>query len=377
MNTEIVDTLKREKRLDAAGYRSLLESRDPDTAAYLHETAKGVSVQRFGRGIYIRGLIEFTNICRNDCLYCGIRKSNRNIRRYMLADNEIIDRCSCGYGLGFRTFVLQGGELPDEKDDFIEEVCRLIHGRFPDCAITLSLGERREESYRRFFNAGATRYLLRHETHNPAHYAMLHPAGMSLENRLRCIARLKAIGYQTGTGIMAGSPYQTVDNIIEDIQYIQALRPQMIGIGPFIPHRDTRFAGWYRETAFQDTNGNGNKTDGMTGSTDRSGREDRRAELTLKLISIFRLMFPDALIPATTALATVANDGREKGILSGANVVMPNLSPPWTRDSYSLYDDKASSGSESAEGLAELESRLARIGYHIDFSRGDYSENCI
>ena len=370
MNTEIVDTLKREKRLDAAGYRSLLESRDPDTAAYLHETAKGVSVQRFGRGIYIRGLIEFTNICRNDCLYCGIRKSNRNIRRYMLADNEIIDRCSCGYGLGFRTFVLQGGELPDEKDDFIEEVCRLIHGRFPDCAITISLGERREESYRRFFNAGATRYLLRHETHNPAHYAMLHPAGMSLENRLRCIAGLKAIGYQTGTGIMAGSPYQTVDNIIEDIQYIQALRPQMIGIGPFIPHKDTPFGGLCYGTEYR------NRTVGGPGPATREA-EDMRLELTLKLISIFRLMFPDALIPATTALATVANDGREKGILSGANVVMPNLSPPWTRDSYSLYDDKASSGSESAEGLAELESRLARIGYHIDFSRGDYSENCI
>lgn len=370
MGTELVDTLEREKRLDAAGYRSLLECRDPDTVAYLHETARRAAVRRFGHGIYVRGLMEFTNICRNDCLYCGIRKSNRNISRYCLTAEEILGRCSFGYRLGFRTFVLQGGELPDEADDFIEKVCSLIHGRFPDCAITLSLGERREESYRRFFNAGATRYLLRHETHNPVHYAMLHPAGMSLENRLRCIARLKAIGYQTGTGIMAGSPYQTVDNIIEDIQYIQALRPQMIGIGPFIPHKDTPFGGLCYGTEYR------NRTVGGPGPATRAA-EDMRLELTLKLISIFRLMFPDALIPATTALATIAPDGREKGILSGANVVMPNLSPPWTRDSYSLYDDKASSGSESAEGLAELESRLARIGYHIDFSRGDYSENCI
>lgn len=377
MGTELVDTLEREKRLDAAGYRSLLECRDPDTVAYLHETARRAAVRRFGHGIYVRGLMEFTNICRNDCLYCGIRMSNRNISRYCLTAEEILGRCSFGYRLGFRTFVLQGGELPDEADDFIEKVCSLIHGRFPDCAITLSLGERREESYRRFFNAGATRYLLRHETRNPGHYARLHPADMSLENRLRCMDWLKAIGYQTGTGIMVGSPYQSTDNIIEDIQYIRSLRPEMIGLGPFIPHRDTRFAGWYRETAFQDANGNGDNTDGMTGNAGRNGREDRRMELTLKLISIFRLMLPDALIPATTSLATVANDGREKGILSGANVVMPNLSPPWTRDSYSLYDDKASSGSESAEGLAELESRLARIGYHIDFSRGDYSENCI
>lgn len=348
MDTGLIDTLEREKGLDAAGYRSLLECRDPDTVAYLHISARKTALQRFGHGIYIRGLIEFTNICRNDCLYCGIRKSNRNVRRYCLSKEEILDRCSYGYAAGFRTFVLQGGELPDEADGFIEDVCREIHRIFPDCAITLSLGERREESYRLFFNAGASRYLLRHETRNPGHYSRLHPDGMSFWNRLRCLDELKSIGYQTGTGIMVGSPYQTVDNIIEDIQYIQSLRPEMIGLGPFIPHKDTRFAG--------------------------SGPvPDRRTELTLKLISIFRLMFPDALIPATTALATITPDGRERGILAGANVVMPNLSPPWTRESYSLYDNKASSGSESAEGFQELEASLEKIGYHIDSSRGDWA----
>ena len=344
---ELVAALEKEKRLDPDGYRSLLECRDPESVAYLHGTAREAAARRFGHGIYIRGLIEISNICRNDCLYCGIRKGNGNIRRYLMTPEEILGRCSAGYRAGFRTFVLQGGELPDEADSLIEEVCRLIRLGFPDCAITLSLGERKEEAYRHFFKAGATRYLLRHETHDPRHYSRLHPPEMSLRNRLRCLGVLKDIGYQTGTGIMVGSPCQTMANITDDILYISSLKPEMIGLGPFIPHKDTTFAGF-------------------------SPLPDRRLELTLKLISIFRLIFPDALIPATTALATIAEDGCEQGILSGANVVMPNLSPPEVRDSYSLYDNKACSGSESAEGLGELEARLERIGYHIDFSRGDY-----
>ena len=373
---ELVAKLMTERKLEACEYRSLLlcDARD---SAILHEAAREEAVKRFGNGIFIRGLIEISNICRNDCLYCGIRKSNHDITRYRLTGEQILQCCRLGYRLGFRTFVLQGGEIPEtgENERELEKTVCDIHSEFPDCAVTLSLGERSQASYTRLRKAGAERYLLRHETRNPGHYARLHPADMSLENRLRCMDWLKAIGYQTGTGIMVGSPYQSTDNIIEDIQYIRSLRPEMIGLGPFIPHRDTRFAGWYRETAFQDANGNGDNTDGMTGNAGRNGREDRRMELTLKLISIFRLMLPDALIPATTSLATIAPDGREKGILSGANVVMPNLSPPGKRASYSLYDGKASHGSESAEGLAELESGLARIGYHIDFSRGDWSRH--
>ena len=256
--------------------------------------------------------------------------------------------------------------MPDDADSYIEDLCRRIRAGFPDCAITLSLGERREESYRRFFEAGATRYLLRHETHNASHYSRLHPAEMSLDKRLHCLETLKSTGYQTGTGIMAGSPYQTVDNIIEDIQYIQALRPQMIGIGPFIPHKDTPFGGLCYGTEYR------NRTVGGPGPATREA-EDMRLELTLKLISIFRLMFPDALIPSTTALATISADGREKGILAGANVLMPNLSPENIRGNYSLYDGKASSGAESAEGLDALKTRIERIGYHIVTDKGDYN----
>ena len=367
MITELVDTLKREKRLDASGYRSLLECCNADEISYLHSSAQETAIGRFGHRIYIRGLIEITNICRNDCLYCGIRKSNRNISRYWLSTDEVLARCSFGYERGFRTFVLQGGEMPDDADSYIEDLCRRIRAGFPDCAITLSLGERREESYRRFFEAGATRYLLRHETHNASHYSRLHPAEMSLDKRLHCLETLKSTGYQTGTGIMVGSPYQTMDNIVEDIVYIGRLQPEMIGLGPFIPHKDTVFSGWYSE---HQPSANAEGMDNYSGRTDLY---DRRIDLTMKLISIFRFMFPDALIPSTTALATISADGREKGILAGANVLMPNLSPENIRGDYSLYDGKASSGAESAEGLDALKTRIERIGYHIVTDKGDYN----
>lgn len=342
----LTEALREKKRLDAYGYRDLLTASGQDVTDMLAGAAREVAVRRFGHGIYIRGLIEITNICRNDCLYCGIRKSNTGIPRYRLSFKKILECCGLGYSLGFRTFVLQGGELPDSQDDSIEDMCTGLRSVFPDCAITLSLGERSDESYRRFFRAGADRYLLRHETHNQAHYSCLHPKEMSLAHRLHCLEILKETGYQTGTGIMVGSPFQTVDNIVEDILFIQDFRPEMIGLGPFIPHKDTVFAGWTPD--------------------------NRTLELTLRLISIFRLMFPDALIPATTALSTLVPDGRELGILAGANVVMPNLSPASVRESYSLYDGKASSGAEAAEGLEELKSRLDRIRYHISAGRGDY-----
>lgn len=394
----IVSRLSRERELGAEEYRALLVCRDEEAVAMLHEAARETAVRCFGRKIYIRGLIEFTNICRNDCCYCGIRKSNTHVSRYCLSKEEILNCCREGHRLGFRTFVLQGGELPDSADSMIEEVCAAIHSEFPDCAITLSVGERREESYRRFFAAGASRYLLRHETRNPSHYSRLHPSSMSLDNRLRCLEHLKDIGYQTGTGIMVGSPYQSIENIVEDILFIRKFRPEMIGLGPFIPHKDTPFG--------QD------KILPMFGQ-DRSipvfGSE-RSVDLTLRLISIFRLMFPNALIPATTALASLPMNGlstvlaegrtsvhggaavsdiseqstvsgipegttisgRELGILAGANVVMPNLSPAGVRGSYSLYDGKASSGSESAEGLAQLRKALEGIGYDVTVDRGDY-----
>lgn len=335
--TDLIDRLRTHHRLDAEEYRALLLCEDAGTVDALHRQAREVAVAHFGHKILLRGLIEFTNRCRNNCLYCGIRKGNGNVFRYELTQEEILACCREGERLGFRTFVLQGGELPAAKDDWIEELVARIHKEFPDCVITLSLGERSREAYGRFFRAGAGRYLLRHETYNAAHYGKLHPAEMSLSHRLQCLEWLKEIGYQVGTGMMVGSPYQTVEHLVEDLLFIERFRPEMIGMGPFIPHRDTPFASF---------------PPGDIG-------------MTLKLLSIFRLMHPSAWIPATTALATLAPDGRERGILAGANVVMPNLSPPCQRANYSLYDHKAATGAEAAEGLKELEERLKGIGYEI------------
>lgn len=333
----LINRLRTHHRLDAEEYRALLLCEDAGTVDALHRQAREEAVSRFGHKILLRGLIEFTNRCRNNCLYCGIRKGNGNVERYELTQEEILACCRMGERLGFRTFVLQGGELPAAKDDWIEELVARIHKEFPDRVITLSLGERSREAYERFFRAGAGRYLLRHETYNAAHYGKLHPAEMSLSHRLQCLEWLKEIGYQVGTGMMVGSPYQTVEHLVEDLLFIERFRPEMIGMGPFIPHRDTPFASF---------------PPGDIG-------------MTLKLLSIFRLMHPSAWIPATTALATLAPDGRERGILAGANVVMPNLSPPARRANYSLYDHKAATGAEAAEGLKELEERLKGIGYEI------------
>ena len=340
----IIDKLCQEHTLNAEEYRSLLLCQDTETNAYLQQKAQQTALNRFGNAVFIRGLIEISNRCRNNCLYCGIRKSNTMVSRYSLSRETILSCCREGYALGFRTFVLQGGEDVSQTDDWVTETIACIRQEFPDCAITLSLGEKSKEAYQRFFDAGANRYLLRHETFNEEHYGSLHPSEMSQAHRLQCLHWLKDMGYQTGTGIMVGSPEQTIEHLVEDIQFIEHFQPQMIGIGPFIPHADTPFA---------------NKPAGSI-------------ELTLKLISIFRLMHPSALIPATTALASLSPDGRERGILAGANVVMPNLSPSSVREKYTLYNHKAAFGSEAAEGLKLLEEQLNKIGYTISYSRGDH-----
>lgn len=340
----IVDKLCQEHTLNAEEYRSLLLCEDAEVLGYLKEKAQQTTIARFGREVFIRGLIEISNRCRNNCLYCGIRKGNTMVSRYALSRETILRCCREGYELGFRTFVLQGGEDVSQTDDWVEEIVSAIREKFPDCAITLSLGEKSKEAYQRFFDAGANRYLLRHETFNEMHYRKLHPSEMSRDNRLQCLQWLKDIGYQTGTGIMVGSPGQTIDHLVEDLLFIERFRPEMIGIGPFIPHADTPFA---------------NEPAGSI-------------ELTLKLLSIFRLMHPSALIPATTALASLSPDGRERGILAGANVVMPNLSPSDVREKYTLYNHKAAFGSEAAEGLKLLEKQLNKIGYTISYLRGDY-----
>lgn len=340
-----VDTLELEHILPPEQFRGLLdEDSDSPAVKYLFSRSRDVTDRVMGRRVRVRGLIEITNICRNNCLYCGLRRDNRTLTRYALTDDEILDCCRRGHEAGFRTFVLQGGENPAVKE---EDVCRIvseIHRRYPDSAITLSLGEWPDEAYRRFREAGATRYLLRHETHSASHYSRLHPREMSLDNRLRCLDTLKRLGYQTGTGIMVGSPWQTLDNIAEDLEYMARLQPEMIGIGPFLPHSATPFARC------------------KAGSLD----------LTLRLIAILRLMFPQANIPSTTALATLSPEGRIRGIQAGANVVMPNLSPQAVRDQYSLYNNKAHSGAEAAEGLQTLSRELETIGFTITTERGDY-----
>ncbi len=342
---KLINKLRSEQQLTATEYTALLTCTDADTLTYLQQQAQQVAEERFGRKVFIRGLIEIGNRCRNNCLYCGIRKGNPKAVRYALSREDILRCCRNGYAHGFRTFVLQGGEDPARTDDWTEETVSAIRREFPDCAITLSLGELSREAYERFFRAGANRYLLRHETRNEAHYRSLHPDEMSLSHRLQCLTWLKEIGYQTGTGIMVGSPGQTTAHLVEDLLFIQEFQPEMIGIGPFIPHIDTPFAA------------------ASAGSV----------ELTLRLLSLFRLMHPAALIPATTALATLAADGRERGIQAGANVVMPNLSPDEDREKYTLYNNKAAFGAESAEGLPYLAQRLEAIGYRISTERGDYN----
>lgn len=324
----------------------LLNNFDDSTREELAKQAQSVSKQKFGNKIYVRGLIEFTSYCKNDCYYCGIRRSNKNAQRYRLSKDDILSCCENGYSLGFRTFVLQGGEDGYYTDELIADIVKSIKEKYPDCAVTLSIGERSEKSYKLFFKAGADRYLLRHETANGEHYNKLHPNNMDLGDRINCLAYLKKIGYQTGCGFMVGSPYQTLENIVQDLRFIKNFKPHMIGIGPFIPHRDTPFADF----------------------------EQGSLELTLVLISILRLMNRNALIPSTTALGTIHPMGREMGILAGANVVMPNLSPVSVRKKYMLYDNKICTGEEAAECKYCLSNRMKSIGYEIVTDRGDYSE---
>lgn len=321
----------------------LISNRTPERRELLRKLAEEKRQEIYGKDVYIRGLIEFSNVCKNNCLYCGIRCGNTNVERYRLTEEQILSCCHNGYKLGFRTFVLQGGEDPYFTDEIFVNIIREIKKFYPDCAVTLSLGERSYESYKRLRDAGADRYLLRHETADSEHYSRLHPENLTLENRMECLKNLKLLGFQTGCGFMVGSPYQTTEHIVKDLLFIKEFQPEMVGIGPFIPQKDTPF---------------GDKPAGSI-------------ELTLYLLSIIRLMLPNVLLPATTALGTLQKGGREKGILAGANVVMPNLSPLDAREKYTLYDNKLSIGAESVEGLEALKKSMRDIGYEVVTARGD------
>mgnify|MGYP004469675955 CR=1 FL=1 len=325
----------------------VLSTEDESFIQELHRQARETARNYYGNQIYIRGLIEFTNYCRNNCYYCGIRCANKKAQRYRLTTEQIMECCETGWNLGFRTFVLQGGEDPWYTDEKICQIVQKIKEKYPDCAVTLSIGEKSRESYEAYFKAGADRYLLRHETADEEHYRRLHPKEMSLFHRKKCLKILKNIGYQTGCGFMVGSPGQTLDTLYEDLMFIKELEPQMVGIGPFIPHQDTPFAGEPAGTL----------------------------EMTLRLLSLIRLIHPRVLLPATTALGTIHPKGREKGILAGANVVMPNLSPMNVRDKYKLYDNKICTGDEAAECKSCMSARMKSIGYEVVTNRGDYKKD--
>lgn len=341
---QLIDKLYETNALSPEEYKELIDNRTPELSEYLFEKAREVRIQNYEQDVYIRGLIEFTNYCKNDCYYCGIRKSNNKAERYRLSKEQILECCATGYDLGFRTFVLQGGEDGYYTDEKMIDIIRSIKKDYPDCAITLSLGEKSYESYKAFFDAGADRYLLRHETADDEHYKKLHPENLSLANRKQCLYNLKEIGYQVGCGFMVGSPFQTTDSLVKDLLFIKELNPHMVGIGPFIAHHETPFA----------------------------GEEGGTLELTLFLLGIIRLMLPAVLLPSTTALGTIHPKGREQGILAGANVVMPNLSPTNVRDKYLLYDNKICTGDEAAECRYCMQRRMEGIGYHVATSRGDH-----
>jgi biotin synthase len=344
---QLIDKLAETSILQKEEWIFLISNRNKEIIDYACEKARHVSVQHYGNKVFARGLIEFTNYCKNNCYYCGIRAGNKKAVRYRLSKDEILDCCRIGNELGFKTFVLQGGEDPFFTDEKLLEIISTIKKNFPDNALTLSFGERSYDSFLAFKNAGADRYLLRHETANSEHYSRLHPKSLSDLPRKQCLYDLKNIGFQTGTGFMVGSPYQTAENLAEDMLFIAGFQPEMLGIGPFIPHQDTPFA------------------DFSAGNV----------ELTLFLLALSRLLLPHVLLPATTALGTLEPQGREKAVLAGANVVMPNLSPLDVRKQYMLYNNKIATGLEAAEGVAQLAESMKNIGYELVHERGDYCLN--
>ncbi len=339
----LIDKLTAERSLTLEEYKFLIDNRSPESEELIRERALAVRKKIYGNKVFIRGLIEISNICKNNCLYCGIRRGNTDCERYRLDAEQILGCCEEGYALGFRTFVMQGGEDPYFTDELLCDIVKKIKTKYPDCAVTLSMGERSRESYEALRKAGADRYLLRHETANAEHYSRLHPSEMSFEARMRCLKDLKDIGFQTGCGFMVGSPYQTSEDIARDLKFIEEFSPEMCGIGPFIPHKATPFAHY------------------PAGSV----------ELTCYLLGIVRLICPTVLLPSTTALGSLEEYGREKGILAGANVVMPNLSPMDNRAKYELYNNKLCTKAESAQALDELRERIRAIGYEIVCDRGD------
>lgn len=342
----LVDKLEQEHILTVNEFTFILDNVSDDDREYIRSKAQGIAKSKFGNKVYTRGIVEFSNICKNDCYYCGIRKSNKNFERYRLTKEQILDCCESGYAYDYRTFVLQSGEDPYYTDEVMCDIVRTIREKYTDCAITLSIGERSRESYQKLFDAGANRYLLRHETANKELYEKLHPSYQKFEVRMQCLRDLKDIGYQVGTGMMIGAPFQTHRNLAEDLVFLGEFKPHMVGTGPFIPHKDTDFR------------------------NEKAGT----LEMVLLCLSLVRIMLPNVLLPATTALGSINPIGREKGVLAGANVIMPNLSPTEVRKNYLLYDNKICVNDASSQCKNCINARMIKIGYEVEVSRGDYKE---
>lgn len=343
MNQKLIDKLKETHSLEIGEWEQLIETYTKEDLDYAMKMAQKIAIREYGKIIYFRGIIEFSNFCKCDCYYCGIRKSNKECQRYRLSMEDILECCQEGYENGFRTFVLQGGEDGWFTDERVCEIITQIKVKYPDCAVTLSLGERSYESYKALKEAGADRYLLRHETSDAVHYRELHPEAQKMENRLQCLKDLKELGYQTGCGIMIGTPNQTAKVIAKDMKFMEEFQPEMIGVGPFLPHKDTPF----------------------------KNEEKGSVELTLLILALCRIMLPKVLLPSTTALGTAEADGRKQGVLAGCNVIMPNLSPMSVRKKYMLYDEKAGTNISAAEGIAILRQQMEEIGYEVVVGRGD------
>ncbi|MGL5122975.1 MAG: [FeFe] hydrogenase H-cluster radical SAM maturase HydE [Fusobacteriaceae bacterium] len=339
---EIIDKLYKENNLSDEELLTLLNNLDEDNKKYLFEKSYMTRAKFYGNTVFLRGLIEISNYCKKDCMYCGIRNSNKKSKRYRLSEEELINCCIKGYDLGYRTFVIQGGEDSYFTDEILCRVIKRIKNSYNDCAITLSLGERSKESYKKLYEAGADRYLLRHETATKKIYESVHP-NMSFENRRKCLRDLKEIGFQTGAGFLVGLPNQTNEDFIKDLRFIKELEPEMVGIGPFIPQKDTPM--------------------GHLDSGD--------VKKVIIMLSIVRLLLPEVLLPATTALGTLDPTGREKGFKVGANVIMPNLSPFENRDKYSLYDGKKFVQDEAAEELKNIIKKIDSTGFKAVMTRGD------
>lgn len=333
------DILSQEDMLDLLHNRSAYADTIKQAATEKRQAA-------YSNKVFIRGLIELSSYCKQDCYYCGLRRSNPEAKRYRLSAEVVLDQAKRGYDLGVRTFVLQGGEDPHFTDERLIPLVQRLKQLYPDVAITLSLGERPKESYQKLWDAGADRYLLRHETADEEHYQILHPKPMQFSSRRKALLDLKEIGFQTGAGMMVGSPGQTMDTLAKDLLFLQELKPQMVGIGPFIHAGDTPFA---------------NEPDGDV-------------SLTLYLLQLVRLLLPNALIPATTALATKDEAARMEALITSANVVMPNLTPAEKRADYAIYENKRAFALEAIEGLDQLRQLLEDNQLSLDLSRGDYKE---